>query len=104
MVNDTSVKARPMSADEALLARRKKWAAETAKRIHVVVRARPMSMREIKEYSKDIVYMNEDVNECTVVVPKPSKAYQQSGGNPNKSITFSFDRYFNPFRDTINLA
>ncbi len=86
---------RPDTAEEAAKARRKKWDVETAKRIHVVVRVRPLSMREIKADAKDIVYMDEINNECTILVPKPSKAYQQSGGNPNKSITFSYDRCYN---------
>ena len=38
--------------------------------------------------------MDEINNECTIMVKKPTKQYQQSGGNPNKSITFAFDRCY----------
>jgi hypothetical protein len=39
-------------SDNVLRAQRKKWSDETAKRIHVVVRVRPMSMNEIKGDTK----------------------------------------------------
>ncbi len=38
--------------------------------------------------------MDELNDECTILVPKPSKAYTQNGGNPHKSITFSYDRCY----------
>ena len=38
--------------------------------------------------------MDQEANECTILVPKPAKTLQQNGGNPHKSITFSFDRVY----------
>ncbi len=38
--------------------------------------------------------MDDINNECTIMVPKPSKAYAQNGGNPHKSVTFSYDRCY----------
>ena len=38
--------------------------------------------------------MNEEDNECTILVPKSAKTLQQNGGNPHKSLTFSFDRCY----------
>ena len=43
---------RPSSAEERLNEQRAKWAKETAKRIHVVVRVRPLSLKEIKQDAK----------------------------------------------------
>lgn len=40
------------SAGKELAERRKRWAKETAKRIHVVVRVRPLNVREIKAGEK----------------------------------------------------
>ena len=45
---------RPSSAEERLNEQRAKWARETAKRIHVVVRVRPLSLKEIKQDAKVI--------------------------------------------------
>jgi len=42
-------------------------------------------------------------NECTILVPKPSKSVAQNGGNPNKSITFSYDRCYNAHATTANV-
>ncbi len=39
--------------------------------------------------------MDEINNECTILVPKTPKMYANTGGSPNKSITFSFDRCYN---------
>ena len=39
-------------SDEQLAALRKHWDEETAKRIHVIVRVRPLNVKEIKENSK----------------------------------------------------
>ena len=44
--------ARLSKSDEQLVALRKHWDEETAKRIHVVVRVRPLSVKEIKENAK----------------------------------------------------
>ena len=65
------------------------------KRIHVVVRARPLNIKEIKEDSRDVLFMDEINNECTILVPKSRKTMAAQGGNPNKSVTFSFDRCYN---------
>lgn len=82
--------------DEKLQKKRMEWEEATAKRIHVVVRTRPLNVNEIRNNSKDVVYMDEINNECTILVPKPRKAMAAaSGGNPNKSVTFSFDRCYN---------
>ena len=43
---------RGSSADAGLRRMRKRWAEETTKRIHVVVRVRPLNIREIKEGAK----------------------------------------------------
>lgn len=50
----TSSPMRPDTAEERLTTMRKNWAKETAKRIHVVVRVRPLNVREIKMNSKVI--------------------------------------------------
>ena len=54
-------------------------------------------------YLQDIVYVDELNNECTILAPKPSKMYAQTGGNPNKSITFSFDRCYNANTNTAGI-
>ena len=64
-------------------------------RIHVVIRARPLNIKEIKEDSRDVLFMDEINNECTILVPKTRKTMAAQGGNPNKSVTFSFDRCYN---------
>ena len=46
--------------------RRREWAEETAKRIHVVVRVRPLNVREIKEGAKV-------ANECFLVLHSRSE-------------------------------
>jgi len=61
----------------------------------VVVRARPLNIKEIKEDSRDVLFMDEINNECTILVPKSRKTMAAQGGNPNKSVTFSFDRCYN---------
>ena len=49
---------------------------------------RPLNIREIKEEAKDIVYIDEINQECTLLCP-PGK----QNGSARKSITFVFDRY-----------
>ena len=61
----------------------------------MVVRARPLNIKEIKEDSRDVLFMDEINNECTILVPKSRKTMAAQGGNPNKSVTFSFDRCYN---------
>ncbi|TRY60979.1 hypothetical protein TCAL_05689 [Tigriopus californicus] len=99
----TRENSRPNSAELKLKNMRQKWATETSKRIHVVVRVRPLNFREIKENAKDIVYMDEINNECTILMPKPSKMIQQNGGSSHKSITFSYDRCYNANATTSQL-
>ena len=60
-----------------------------------LVRARPLNIKEIKEDSRDVLFMDEINNECTILVPKTRKTMAAQGGNPNKSVTFSFDRCYN---------
>lgn len=49
--------------------------------------------------------MDEINNECTILVPKSRKtmASQGMGGNPNKSVTFSFDRCYNSKTTTAQI-
>ena len=61
----------------------------------MVIRARPLNIKEIKEDSRDVLFMDEINNECTILVPKTRKTMAAQGGNPNKSVTFSFDRCYN---------
>ena len=67
----------PASNTSKLQEQRKKWKAETAKRISVVARVRPLNVREIKSNARDIAYVDEVNNECTVLIPKPSKMIAQ---------------------------
>ena len=67
----------PASNTTKLQEQRKKWKAETAKRISVVARVRPLNVREIKSNARDIAYVDEEHNECTVLVPKPTKMIAQ---------------------------
>jgi hypothetical protein len=46
-------------SEERLLAKRKEWEKSTAKRIHVVVRSRPLNVKEIRE-------------DCKVRIKKPA--------------------------------
>ena len=63
------------------------WSKPESKRIQVVVRTRPLNIREIKEEAKDIVFIDEINQECTMLCP-PGK----QNGSARKSITFVFDR------------
>lgn len=47
--------------------------------------------------------MDEYKNECTILVPKSTKLLQQNGGNPHKSVTFSFDRCYDETATTSDL-
>ncbi len=40
------------------------------------------------------MYVDELNDEATILVPKPSKSLAAQGGNPHKSITFSYDRCY----------
>ena len=53
----------------------------------MVVRTRPLNIREIKQEAKDIVFIDEINQECTMLCP-PGK----QNGSARKSITFVFDR------------
>ena len=63
------------------------WSKPESKRIQVVVRTRPLNIREIKEEAKDILYIDEINHEVTLLCP-PGK----QNGSARKSITFVFDR------------
>ena len=47
--------------------------------------------------------MDEINNECTILVPKSRKTIASQGGNPNKSVTFSFNRAYNSRTTTAQL-
>jgi hypothetical protein len=47
--------------------------------------------------------MDEINNECTILVPKTRKTMAAQGGNPNKSVTFSFDRCYNNMTTTAQI-
>lgn len=47
--------------------------------------------------------MDEINNECTILVPKSRKTMASRGGNPNKSVTFSFDRTYNSRTSTAQI-
>ena len=47
--------------------------------------------------------MDEINNECTILVPKTRKTMAAQGGNPNKSVTFSFDRCYNTKTTTAQI-
>jgi len=74
------------------------WSQPASKRIHVVVRVRPLNMREIKEEAKDIIYMDEINHECTLACP-PGR----QNGSARKSITFVFDRCYNGNTNTAQV-
>ena len=74
------------------------WSKPESKRIHVVVRTRPLNMREIKEEAKDVVYMDEINHECTLLCP-PGR----QNGSARKSITFVFDRCYNGMTNTAQV-
>lgn len=93
----------PSSNTDNLKTQRLKWKEETSKRISVVVRVsltsktwpndgcfhllsllyrlgiqvRPLSVREIKAGAKDVAFLDELNNECTLLVPKPTKMIAQ---------------------------
>ncbi|XP_023331718.1 kinesin-like protein KIF17 [Eurytemora carolleeae] len=75
------------------------WNKPESKRIQVVVRTRPLNVREIKEEAKDILYMDEINNECTLLCP-PAK---QQNGSARKSVTFVFDRVYNASTTTAQI-
>ena len=52
---------------------------------------------------QDVVFMDEINNECTILVPKSRKTMAAQGGNPNKSVTFSFDRCYNNKSTTAHI-
>lgn len=74
------------------------WSKPESKKIHVVVRARPLNVREIKNNEKDILYMDEINNECTILCGD-----NRSQGNAAKSVTFVFDRVYNGNTTTAEL-
>ena len=47
--------------------------------------------------------MDEINNECTILVPKPRKAINSKNPNPNKSVTFTFDRCYNATTTTAQI-
>ena len=48
--------------------------------------------------------MDEINNECTILVPKSRKTMaSQQSSNPNKSVTFSFDRCYNTKTTTAQI-
>ena len=47
--------------------------------------------------------MDEINNECTILVPKPKKAINAKSPNPNKSVTFTFDRCYNATTSTAQI-
>lgn len=59
----------------------------------MVVRVRPFNDRELDEGAKDVVYMDENKNECTIISDKPRKM-ASGDATPRQSTTFSFDRCY----------
>ena len=56
-------------------------------------------------YFQDVVFTDEINNECTVMIPKSPKSMSTMGGqvNPNKSVTFSYDRCYNMSTTTAQI-
>ena len=52
--------------------------------------------------SQDVIFSDEINNECTITIPKPSKSVSAIS-NPNKSVTFSFDRCYNSNSTTAHI-
>ena len=49
LVQQESIESKQVSEDEKIQAKRKQWDEATAKRVHVVIRTRPLNIKEIKE-------------------------------------------------------
>ena len=51
---------------------------------------------------QDVIFVDEINNESTIMIPKPSKSVSAIS-NPNKSVTFSFDRCYNSTSTTAHI-
>ena len=51
---------------------------------------------------QDVIFVDEINSECTIMIPKPSKSVSAMS-NPNKSVTFSYDRCYNTTTTTAHI-